>query len=55
MDWEHEADTHRDMASTRNVVGIIHGTHLGLGFVFEVQLHTFYTDVTAPWKEAEKV
>lgn len=55
MDWGHGADTHRYAASTRNVVSIIQGTHLGLGFVFEVQLHTLYTHVTAPWGEAEEV
>lgn len=49
MGWEHGADTHHDVASTRSVVSIIQGTHLGLGLVFEVQLHSLYTHVTAPW------
>lgn len=55
MVWGHEADTYHYVASTRNVVSIIQGTHLGLGLVFEVQLHTLYTHVTAPWEEAEEV
>lgn len=55
MDWEHGADTHHDVASTRIVVSIIQGTHLGLGFVFEVQLHTLYTHVTAPCGEVKEV
>lgn len=48
MDWDTGAGTYHELASTRNVVSIIQGTHLGLGFVFEVQLHTLYTHVTAP-------
>ncbi len=55
MDREHGADTHHDVASTRNVMSIIQGTHLGLGFVFKVQLHSLYTHVTAPWGKANKV
>lgn len=48
MDQEIGADTYHHMASTRNVLSIIQGTHLGLGLVFEVQLHTLYTHVTSP-------
>lgn len=55
MDGEYGADTYHKMASTRNVVSIIQGTHLGLGFVFKVQLHTLYTHVTAPWGEVKEV
>lgn len=55
MDWEHGADTHRDTASTRSVLSIFQGTHLGLGFVFEVQLHSLYTHIAAPWGEAKEV
>lgn len=47
----HGADTHHDVASTGHVVSIIQGTHLGLGFVFEVQLHSLYAHVTAPWEK----
>lgn len=39
------------MASTGNVVSIIQGTHLGLGFVFEVQLHSLYTHIPTSWEK----
>ena len=41
-------DTYRDVASTRSVVCIVQRTHLGLGLVFEVQLHTLDAHVTSP-------
>lgn len=47
--------THHDVASTGSVVSIFQGTHLCLGFVSEVQFHSLYAHVTAPWEQKRGV
>lgn len=47
----HRTGTHHDVASTGSVVSIFQGTHLCLGFVSEVQFHSLYAHVTAPWEQ----